>query len=150
MTTQNRLSPVTLVTYILLIGITTPASAGDIPAWAQEQLLTPWYAAYNAEDANGLADLYTSDARTGTANGRSEIIANFESDWAENDSSCSGVYDGFQIVGDLATGWGHDTCIETPKSGGESQTEHIRWLAVYERQADGTWLCSREIGEPAD
>ncbi len=175
MTTQNRLSPVTLVTYILLftaalacmlmlsgcggtkvlkeaqpiIGIRTPASAGDVPAWAQERLLA-WYAAFNAEDAKGLADLYTSDARAMTVSGRSEIIAAFESQWAEHDISCSGAYDGFQIVWDLATGWGHDNCIKTPKSGGESNTGHIRWLAVYERQADGTWLCSREIAEPAD
>jgi len=111
-----------------IIGIRTPASAGDVPAWAQERLLA-WYAAYNAEDAKGLADLYTSDARAMTVSGRSEIIAAFESQWAEHDISCSGDYDGFQIVWDLATGWGHDNCIKTPKSGGESNTGHIRWLA---------------------
>jgi len=147
MTTQYRPTPITLVMYILFIGITASASASDVPAWAQEQLLTPWYAAFNAEDANGLADLYTSDGRTGPASGRGEIIALFESYWVETKISCSGDYDGFQMIGDLATGWGHDTCIITPRSGGKSMTERSRWIAVYERQANGTWLCSYETFE---
>ena len=147
MTTKTRLNPVSLMACLILIAITGVSSADDVPTWATEQLLAPWYDALNAQDAERLADTYTPDARVGKSSGRSEIIASFESTWADTNISCSGAYDGFQIVGWLATGWGHDTCTETPKSGGESKVVHSRWLAVYERQPDGSWLCSRDIGE---
>ncbi len=147
MKTLNRSNPVILLATILVIGITASASASDVPAWAQEQILKPWYAAFNAEDADRLADLYSADGRTGPAKGRSEIIALFESYWADFRVSCSGDYDRFQMTGDLATGWGQDTCIVTPKLGGESKTERSRWLAVYERQANGAWLTIRETYE---
>ena len=130
----------------VLLFASAAASAEESPAWAYEQLLSPWYAAFNNQDAKSLADLYTADAEVGDAKGRKQIIANFKSQWAETDISCSGGYDGFQIIGGLATSWGHDTCTETPKSGGESQTIQNRWIAVYERQPDGTWLCGRDFG----
>ena len=136
--------------FILIVAITPIAAANDIPDWATEKLLAPWYAAFNAQDAEALADMYTSDAQVGDAQGRGEIIANFKADWADTDISCSGVYDGFQIVGKLATGWGYDTCTQSPKSGGESKTVKYRWLAVYERQDDDSWLCSRDTGVQTD
>ncbi len=147
---RNRLYPFPLTVCLVLFGVSATASAGDVPAWASEQLLAPWYDAFNAQDAERLADLYTPDAQVGTGNGRSEIIAGFESQWADTKISCSGAYDGFQIVGNLATGWGRDTCTQAPKSGGESKTVHSRWLAVYERQPDGSWLCSRDLSESTD
>ena len=69
--------------------------------------------AFNGRDANALADLYTNDARVGDARGRRAIIAQFESDWAEAGDTCAGAYDGFEIVGDLAAGWGRDTCTSS-------------------------------------
>lgn len=148
MKSQHQSSPVTLVALLLLVGYTSSATAGDVPAWVEEQLLTPWYAAFNAQDANALASLYTSDGRTGPASGRKEIISLVKTYWAESNMSCSGAFNGFQIIGNLAAGWGYDTCIVTPKSGGESMTERTRWITVYERQANGTWLISRETYEP--
>lgn len=147
MTTKERWKTASLTTCLIFFGFTAVASADDVPSWATEQMLAPWYDAYNSQDAERLVDLYTSDARVGAASGRNEIIARFESGWADVNISCSGAYDGFQIVENLATGWGRDTCTETPKSGGESKVVHSRWLAVYERQSDGSWLCSRDIGE---
>ncbi len=147
MTFQTRLLPVTLVAWVLLAAIaSTPTAAQDVPAWAQEEL-DEWYAAYNAQDAERLADLYSADARVGDAQGRSAIISRFESGWADQNRSCSGGFEGFQVVVDLATGWGRDTCTETPKAGGPTSTVRSRWLAVYERQANGRWLCIRDVGE---
>lgn len=147
MTMKNKMNPTSLTACLVLIGIAGAAAAEEIPAWATEQLLTPWYEAFNSQDAERLADIYTSDARVGKSSGRDEIIASFEADWADTDISCSGAYDGFNIVGWLAVGRGHDNCTETPKAGGTSKVVHSRWIAVYERQADGSWLCSRDIGE---
>lgn len=146
MTTRSTIS----LFVISLIATAPIATADDVPNWATEKLLAPWYVAFNAHDAEAIADMYTSDAKIGDAQGRSQIIASFKSTWADGDITCAGKYDGFQIVGDLATGWGHDSCSQAPESGGDSETINSRWLAVYERQDDGTWLCSRDISEQSD
>jgi ketosteroid isomerase-like protein len=123
------------------------SSDGGAPAWARESLVD-WYERFNARDAQGLADLYTADARVGDARGRAAIIKRFHAGWAENDESCSGGYDDFVVVGSIAAGRGRDMCIVKPADGGSPTTAYYNWLAVYERQADGSWLCIRDYGEP--
>jgi uncharacterized protein (TIGR02246 family) len=122
------------------------APNGGAPAWAQA-LLDRWYETFNARDAAALADTYTSDAVVGDSRGRQAIMARFEADWAESDAVCSGHFDGFEVRGTIATGWGRDTCV-TPGAGGEGTTERSSWLAMYEQQADGSWLCIRDYAEP--
>ena len=127
---------------------TTPN--GGAPGWAVEQL-SEWYDAWNSRDAQRLATLYSRDARTTGAQGRAALIARWEANWAENESEiCSGGYDGFQIIGAIATGWGRDTCTITPSGGGAATVERSRWLAVLEQQADGSWLLIRDFGEPVE
>lgn len=123
------------------------APHGGAPDWAQ-QSLARWYDAFNARDAQALADLYAPDARVGEARGRAAIIRRFQSEWAESNASCSGDYDDFAVVGSIAAGHGRDICTVTPADGGPATTVHSRWLAMYERQADGRWLCIRDFGEP--
>jgi ketosteroid isomerase-like protein len=123
------------------------APNGGAPGWAQA-LLSGWYDAFNARDAAGLADrYYTPDASVGTARGREAIIASFEEDWDGSDESCSGSFSDFQVVGTVAVGWGVDRCVTTSEDGTET-TEFSRWIGVYERQQDGSWLSTRDIGEP--
>ena len=123
---------------------TTPG--GGAPAWAMESL-EQWYEAFNARDAEAIADLYTADARVGDAQGRAAIIADFEAEWAEADLECYGGYDAFHLVGTLAAGWGRDFCTDgaTGEHAGAS-----RWVAVHELQADGSWLMIRDRGEPVE
>lgn len=119
---------------------------GGAPSWAAE-LLSEWYDAFNARDAGRLADIYTADARIREAQGRDAIMARFEASWAETDEVCSGSFDGFEVVGSIGVGWGRDTCTTT-SSGGDTSTSRSNWIAVYEQQDDGNWLCIRDIGEP--
>ena len=119
---------------------------GGAPAWARESLAR-WYETFNARDVQGLADLYTADARVGDAQGRAAIIQRFQAGWAESDESCSGGYDDFVVRGPIAAGWGRDVCVVTPADGESPTTTYSNWLAVYERQADGSWLCIRDHGE---
>ena len=123
------------------------APNGGAPEWAQA-LLSGWYDDFNARDARALASrYYTADARVGAVRGRAAIVALFEAGWRESDEVCSGSFSNFQVVGTVATGWGVDTCVETPAGGGEGTTTYSRWIGVYEQQADGRWLCTRDIGE---
>lgn len=119
---------------------------GGAPEWARESLAR-WYERFNARDAEGLANLYSRDARVGDARGRAAIMQRFRAEWDESDVSCSGAYDDFFVVDDLATGRGRDTCVRTPEAGGPTETTRGRWIAVYERQPDGSWLCIRDRGE---
>ena len=125
------------------MSINTPPNGGA-PAWAVESL-AEWYAAFNGRDAEALADLYTANARTGGGEGRAGIIADFQADWADSNETCQGAYDGFQLVGGVAAGWGRDFCTD-PETGGISSV--TRWLSVHEQQTDGTWLMIRDWGEP--
>ena len=121
------------------------APHGGAPAWAVE-ILSEWYAAYNDRDAERLADTYTADARIRDARGRRAIIDRFKAGWAEDDEVCSGDFDGFEVVGPITVGWGRDTC--TPRQeGDDSAVSRTNWLAVYELQEDGNWLCIRDFGE---
>ena len=123
------------------MSVDTPADGGA-PDWAVESL-AEWYEAFNARDAETLVGLYADNARTGGGEGRTAIMASFRSGWAEADETCRGGYDGFQIVGGVAAGWGRDFC--THRETGELTV--TRWLSVHDQQADGTWLLIRDWGE---
>jgi len=122
------------------------APDGGAPDWAREGLAN-WYERFNARDAEGMADLYTADARVGDVQGRAAIIRDFQNDWAEDNRSCSGGFDDFVVVGSIASGWGRDTCVGA-SDGGDPTTTRSNWLSMFERQADGTWLMIRDRGEP--
>lgn len=122
------------------------APDGGAPDWAQE-MLERWYEAYNGRNAQGLADLYTADAKVGGVQGRAAIIRRYVEGWAENDESCSGAYDGWMMVGEVATGWGRDTCVTTSEDGVETVSARSNWIVVMEAQPDGTWLMIRDFGE---
>ncbi len=122
---------------------------GGAPAWASE-LLAQWYEAFNARDAERLADTYTEDARIRDAQGRQEIIARFQTTWAETGEMCSGGFDGFEVVKPIAVGWGRDTCTATPPEGGPTTTSRLNWMAVYEQQEDGSWRGIRDYGEAVE
>lgn len=119
------------------------APNGGAPAWAVESL-ERWYRAFNGREVEALADLYTMDARVADAQGRAAIIQSFEAGWAETDDACQGAFDGFEIVGTIASGWGRDFCAS--RSTGEHSSVS-RWLSVHEQQADGGWLLIRDRGE---
>ena len=131
----------------VLLLLAMPVLAGDVPNWAYDELLAPWYEAFNAKDAAGIASQYTEDAVTANATGRAAIEAQFKEAWSKEDVQCHGDFDGFRQVGNRAIGWGTDTCTVTSKSAGETRTSRTEWFAQYERQADGTWLASSDFGQ---
>jgi uncharacterized protein (TIGR02246 family) len=131
-----------------LLGVTpVPATAQGAPQWAQD-LLAAWYAAYNAGDVQGVAKLYTEDAVVGTHRGRAAYAADLAARFARVKATCTGAFDGFQVAGASAVGWGRDQCTEMPKAGGPESRTRTKWIAVYAPQPDGRWLTVRDEGEP--
>jgi uncharacterized protein (TIGR02246 family) len=123
------------------------APSGGAPQWARD-LLAGWYEDFNARNAARLASRhYTADAKVGAARGRAEIVALFEEGFGQAEQNCTGDFTDFHVVGGVAVASGVDVCQTTPAGGGETAIVYSNWVAVYEQQADGSWLCTRDIGE---
>ena len=121
------------------------------PEWAKDHL-SAWYEAFNAGDAAGVTRLYAPDAvrmppGRERVRGQAAIQADFTGEFATTRYYCSGDYDGFQTMGDMAVAWGHDTCTATSKSDGATESTKERWLAAFERQPSGEWLIVHETWE---
>jgi len=123
---------------------TTPN--GGAPDWAVE-LLATWHARRNAHNAPGLAALYTIDAVAGNARGRTAIESMFAAGWGPDGMTCTGSYDGFREIDNMAIGWGVDACTTPGVDGAEATVSRSNWLCFFERQDDGSWLISRDRGE---
>jgi uncharacterized protein (TIGR02246 family) len=141
--------------------LAAPSSVGakaDIAAIKGE--IDDWYAAYNAGDYEKLAALYAEDAVTiGEAPvviaGRTAILESFQQEMEQYDLHIDeGNVEDVRVSGDLGMARGVDTGAATPKDGGDAVNFDTKWVSIYKRQADGSWLCICEIGNsnlpPAD
>jgi ketosteroid isomerase-like protein len=141
---------------ILLLGAVFAASstpvwaaspqASRVPEWATT-FLSAWYYSFNRGDASGVAALFSENARLGDRMGRAEIQKTLASEFEKTPRHCQGDFDGFRVLGNLAVGWGHETCVAaTPNAGNAARTKE-RWLLVFEMAAPGQWLLTRETYE---
>jgi ketosteroid isomerase-like protein len=138
---------------ILLLGTvfgasSTPVSAAPslrprVPDWATT-FLSAWYHSFNRQDASGVAALFSENARLGATTGRAEIQKTLAAEFEKTQRQCQGDFDGFKVLGDLAVGWGHETCVETTRNVGKAARTRERWLLVFEMTAPGQWLLTRE------
>ena len=134
---------------LVLVGLAPGAVAAPrpaVPEWATE-FLHRWYLAFNQGDAAAVAALFTTDARFATLEGRAAIEKGIAADFSQATYHCEGEYEGLRELGSLAVGWGHESCIEKPAGAPAGKRTHERWMLVFERQADGRWLLSRETYE---
>lgn len=110
-----------------------------------------WYAAFNAGDAASIISLYAADATLllqGQAfHGLAAIEAFHRASFASVRFTCTWSIEGAETVDRLAAVWGADECTETPRGGGPSMRWSGRWLTVFQRQADGSWMIVRDTGE---
>ena len=129
-----------------------PVSAQSTSDWAKKAL-EQWYAAHDGGDAHALVRLYLDDAvlfePDETARGRKAIEARYEKEFQKVRSSCTWAIDGQHMVGKQAAVWGHATCVGSRSSGGATNTTKGRWLTIFERQLNGSWLIARDAGEDA-
>ena len=134
----------------VLSAVPVSLRAQTTPTWAQE-VNQKWYAAFSAGDAAALMKLYVADAvlllPDQTLRGRPAIEAYQSSNFQKTRYSCKWAIDSVQSAGKQAAVLGHDTCVESPKAGGAGKTVNNRWLTVFERQPDGSWLIARDTSE---
>ena len=112
-------------------------------------IVEEWDAALNAEDVDALMALYTDapvsmppnvPAREG-----SDVIRGWEADFfALGDVETDNVFEGVRVSGDLAVGWGSYTSTITPEEG-DAVSDAGKWVAIWERQPDGSWKAIRNI-----
>lgn len=119
---------------------------------ALKNMLDEWVVLYNAGDFEKLVTYYyAEDIVDMTDNqpiikGREAMLAQYKKGREESDQKCdSSVAEDVRISGDLAFVRGNDTYTNTPKDGGESVNEDLKWVGIFERQLDGTWKCICEI-----
>ena len=146
----RRLSSV--LTIVASMQVALLAQSG-VPQWLQEEN-SKWYAALNSGDAAALAKLYADDAVSITPSrvlrSRAAIEAFHRSNFQRSQPKCTWTLGGAQVLEKQAALWGIDTCTETPKSGAAPWTSKTRWLTIYERQPNGSWLVVRESYDLVD
>jgi ketosteroid isomerase-like protein len=144
---------------ILLLGTVLgpsliPVSAASplaprVPEWAAK-FLSAWYYSFNRGDASGVVALFSENARLEETEGRGEIQKRLAAEFEKTQRRCQGDFDGFKVLGDLAVGWGHETCVETTRNAGKAARTKERWLLVFEMAAPGQWLLTHETYEATD
>jgi len=143
-----------LLAFMLVIAAMRPAvvKAQGVPGWVEERTRM-WYDAFNGGDPVAMGSLYAADAvlllQGQVFQGRTAIEAFHRSNFGVARFDCTWTIDGMSAVDKLAVVWGTDTCEDTPKSGGALQHWRGRWLMVYQRQSDGSWMIVRDSGEDA-
>jgi ketosteroid isomerase-like protein len=141
-----------LILSTALGSLSTPVSAAPglpprVPDWATS-FLSAWYHSFNGQDASGVAALFSENARLGETTGRAEIQKTLAAEFEKTQRQCQGDFDGFKVLGDLAVGWGHETCVE--RNVGKAIRTKERWLLVFEMTAPGQWLLTRETYQAID
>lgn len=141
---------------IVAFSALTACGAPAVDTSADEQAIrdfgVAWDAAYNQRDIEALVGLYSEDAVVMNPNlpiavGHQEIRAAFESVWDATQAGPDEInqVDGIHVSGDLATARGSGQGMTIPSDGSEPFEDSWKWVSVYRRQADGSWLIVWDI-----
>lgn len=147
---MNRLKKAALLATGLIVLAACAPKAGDTAADEAALRADPvaWMDAYNAGDADGIANLYTEDALllapgaqavTGRAAIRDFIASDIEASKGAGLTFNQGEVTGVGVSGDL--GWLSGTFSVTDASG--ATVDSGKYLAVYHR-IDGDWQLIRD------
>jgi len=106
--------------------------------------------AVNSGNLDGFVALFTDDAVQMPNNdpivvGKNEIRSRAEDNFANNTMKLTDTVKDIKVSGDWAIVRGNFTNVITPKDGGADVTEVGKWIAVYQRQSDGSWKIYSEI-----
>lgn len=152
MTMSNRACAIALLVAGALAGRPGSAAAQIIPGWLKDHT-DQWYAAFNAGDPAAMGRMYAPDAvlslQGEVFEGRTAIEAFHKDNFAKAQFKCTFSIKGTATVDRIATVWGDDTCVDTPRAGGPPGNWQGHWLTVYQFEPDGTWKIVRDSAEDA-
>jgi uncharacterized protein (TIGR02246 family) len=139
---------------LVLLAMSTLACAGRANVQADEQairaLLDSFGKAGAAGDVETVMKLYVAEPiKLGPGRpameGASAVRAMFTSVLKTADVKTELVANDIRVSGDLAVARGVQTGTATPKAGGPATAIQVKWVAVYARQADGSWRIAYDI-----
>ncbi len=77
--------------------------------------------------------------------GRAAIVADAAEDFAAMSSSLTSQSEGSYVMGGLAVEWGTYSFSGTMVDSDVTVSEDGKYVAIFERQADGSWKIVRDI-----
>ncbi|MBN2206397.1 MAG: DUF4440 domain-containing protein [Candidatus Aminicenantes bacterium] len=129
-----------------------PAVGVEADMAAINTLLDDWVRLYNAGDFKELVSAFYAENAVLLSpvepprRGREDLLAGYQRASLLNDERVeSSVIRDIRVSGELATAWGFDEGITTPRDGGPPVRYQVQWLMAFERQADGAWKCLYEM-----
>ena len=127
-------------------------AAQEAPDWVQEAE-TRWWSAMKAGDARALRSLFSADVvfldHNQTVRGRQDVEGFVRALFAARSYDCEGALESVQVLDKLATVLSSASCTAIPRDGREPFARSLRFLKVYERQDDGSWLIVRVSDQPS-
>ena len=149
-------APMTLALGMLLAACQPQGS--ETEAATEVEYDAPDFAAFNevfdaassSGDAEALGMLYAEDAVSMPPNepplvGRAAIVADVAADFATMSGNLTSRSEGSYATGDLAVEWGTYSFSGTMVDSDVTVSEDGKYLAIWERQADGSWKIVRDI-----
>lgn len=149
-------APITLALGMLLAACQPQGSESEAAADAEYD--APDFAAMNeaygaaisSGDAEALGMLYAEEAVSMPPNepslvGRPAIVADAAENFAAMSSSLASQSEGSYLMDDLAVEWGTYSFSGTMVDSDVTVSQDGKYVAIYERQADGSWKIVRDI-----
>lgn len=129
-----------------------PDRSGDLSAISSVR--DSFIAAFNANDAEMVANIYSDDAVVmgggqPTAQGRQAIVDSNKALFDQFAAKILVTPDFTDVSGDIAYDRGTFAMELTPKAGGPAVTNEGRYLVVLQRQADGSWKVTNDMDNSA-
>jgi len=134
---------------VLLLLVSACASKVNDPADVQaiKDLLVSLNKAYAAGDADAVVSTYYTDnavrmlSNLPALMGKDAIRDNWRLKFDLYSVVWEDAVEDARVIGDWAVVRGSGTGISTYKATGMSRTTKSKWIAIYERQANGGWKC---------
>jgi uncharacterized protein (TIGR02246 family) len=114
---------------------------------AFDALVEAWDVAQNADDVDALMAIYGADAAAMPPDmpevAGADAVRGLWAQFLEGNQDSDNVLQGFRMSGDLAVIWG--TYTTAAAEGEEAAAVAGKWMAILERQGDGSWKLLRNI-----
>ena len=129
-----------------------PEVGSEADISAIKALIQEWIKLYNAGDFERMVSVFYAEKATllspgeHPSTGAAEILAQYRRESLLNDEHVdSSLIQGIRVSGSLASAWGLDSGLTTPRDGSGPHSYVVKWLMTFERQPDASWKCLYEM-----